>query len=69
MQQHTHIKSDMAEDDVELGLIVDSELFRIEAAVRWIDAADARLKQYPAQPRRTPTPAPRFGRARMGSRR
>ena len=69
MQQYTHIKSDMAEDDVELGLIVDAELFRIEAVVRWIDAADARLKQYPAQPRRTPAPVPRLGRARMGSRR
>ena len=69
MQQYTHIKSDMAEDDVELGLIVDAELFRIEAVVRWIDAADTRLKQYPAQPRRTPAPVPRLGRARMGSRR
>ena len=69
MQQYTHIKSDMAEDDVELGLIVDAELFRMEAVVRWIDAADARLKQYPAQPRRTPAPVPRLGRARMGSRR
>ena len=47
MQQYTHLKSEMAEDDVELGLIVDAELFRIEAIVRWIDAADARLQAVP----------------------
>jgi DNA-binding PadR family transcriptional regulator len=29
MQQYTRPKSDMAEDDVELGLIADSELFRM----------------------------------------
>jgi DNA-binding PadR family transcriptional regulator len=67
MQEYTHVKGEMAEDDVELGLVVDSELFRIEAIVRWLDAADARLKHMPARPRRSP--APRLGRARTGSRR
>ena len=68
MQQYTHVKSEMAEDDVELGLIVDAELFRMESVVRWIDAADVRLKQYPEKPRAAPAPVPRVGRARMGSR-
>ncbi len=57
MQDYTRLKSEMSPDDVELGLVVDSELFRIEAIVHWIDAADARLKQSPpsshaAAPRR-----------------
>jgi hypothetical protein len=31
-----------------LGLVADSELFRIVAIVRWLDAADARLDRLPA---------------------
>jgi DNA-binding PadR family transcriptional regulator len=48
MQQYTDVKADLSEDDVELTLVVDSELYRIEAIVRWLDAADARLKRRPA---------------------
>jgi DNA-binding PadR family transcriptional regulator len=67
MQEYTHVKGEMSPDDVELGLVVDSELFRIEAAVRWLDAADARLRQLPARTER-PAPAPRV-RTRSGVRR
>ena len=67
MQEYTHVKGDMSPDDVELGLVVDSELFRIEAAVRWLDAADARLRQLPARAQR-PAPAARI-RLRSGARR
>jgi len=49
MQEYTHLKGEMTPDDVELGLVVDAELFRIEAVVRWIDAAEARLKRLPVQ--------------------
>jgi hypothetical protein len=28
-----------------LALVADAELFRLEAIVRWLDAADVRLKQ------------------------
>jgi DNA-binding PadR family transcriptional regulator len=45
MQRYTAIKADADEDDVALALVVDAELFRIEAAVRWLDAADARLER------------------------
>jgi DNA-binding PadR family transcriptional regulator len=69
MQQYTHVKGEMAESEVELGLVVDSELFRIEAIVRWLDAADARLTYLAARPRRTAAPAPRIGRVRIGGRR
>ena len=30
-----------------LALVADAELFRLEAIVRWLDAADVRLKQRP----------------------
>jgi DNA-binding PadR family transcriptional regulator len=45
MQRYTRIKADAAEDDVPLALVADAELFRLEAIVRWLDAADVRLKQ------------------------
>ena len=53
MQRYTRIKADAAEDDVPLALVADAELFRLEGIVRWLDAADARLKQLPP-----PAPAP-----------
>ena len=48
MQRYTQIKAAAAEDDLALALVADAELFRLEAIVRWLDAADARLKQLPA---------------------
>jgi DNA-binding PadR family transcriptional regulator len=53
MQRYTRIKAEAAEDDVPLALVADAELFRLEAIVRWLDAAEVRLKQLPS-----PTPAP-----------
>jgi DNA-binding PadR family transcriptional regulator len=47
MQRYTKIKAAAAEDEVALALVVDAELFRLEAIVRWLDAADVRLKQRP----------------------
>jgi DNA-binding PadR family transcriptional regulator len=52
MQGYTRIKAEAAEDDMPLALVADAELFRLEAIVRWLDAADVRLKQQP-----TPAPA------------
>src|SRR5215813_9831882 len=48
MQRYTRIKAEAAEDDVPIALVADAELFRLEAIVRWLDAADVRLKQLPA---------------------
>jgi DNA-binding PadR family transcriptional regulator len=45
MQRYTRIKAEAAEDDVPLALVADAELFRLEAIVRWLDAADVRLNQ------------------------
>jgi DNA-binding PadR family transcriptional regulator len=47
MQRYTRVKAEAAEDDVALALVADAELFRLEAIVRWLDAADVRLKQRP----------------------
>ena len=48
MQRYTRIKAAAAEDDVALALVADAELFRLEAIVRWLDAADVRLKRRPS---------------------
>jgi len=47
MQGYTKIKADAGEEDVALALVADAQLFRLEAIVRWLDAADVRLKQRP----------------------
>ncbi|MEY2472493.1 MAG: hypothetical protein QOK28_1822 [Actinomycetota bacterium] len=43
MQQFTRLKEDASDDDVALSLVVDAELFRLEAKVRWLDAAETRI--------------------------
>ncbi len=40
MQRYTAVKADADADDLPLALVVDAELFRLEAAVRWLDAAE-----------------------------
>ena len=45
MQRYTQVKSAAGEEEVALALVVDAELFRLEAIVRWLDAAEVRLKQ------------------------
>ena len=52
MQRYTQVKAAAGEEDVPLALVVDAELFRLEAIVRWLDAADVRLKRLPS-----PTPS------------
>ena len=45
MQRYTSVKAGASADDGALALVVDAELFRIEAMVRWLDAAEVRLPQ------------------------
>ena len=62
MQEWTRIKETEATGDqagLSLALVVDSELFRLDAIVRWLDAADGRIKRAAgpaAEPPSTPTP-------------
>src|SRR5215470_14473456 len=66
MQQWTRIKEEEAEFDLNLALVVDAELFRLDAVIRWLDAADGRIKRAAIEPSR-PAPAglPRL-RRRVG---
>ena len=50
MQQWTRIKEEEAEFDLGLALVVDAELFRLDAVIRWLDAADGRLKRAGTEP-------------------
>ena len=45
MQRWTRIKEGDAEDDLRLALAVDAELFRLDSVIRWLDAAEARLRR------------------------
>ena len=61
MQQWTRIKEAEAESDLSLALVVDAELFRLDAVrFRWLDAADGRIKRAaPGSPGgRAPPPCP-----------
>jgi hypothetical protein len=53
MQQWTRVKADAAPDDVSLALVVDAELYRLDSVIRWLDAADGRLRRSKLEP--TPT--------------
>ncbi|HET9973975.1 MAG TPA: helix-turn-helix transcriptional regulator [Streptosporangiaceae bacterium] len=45
MQQWTRIKESESESDMGLALVVDAELFRLDSVIRWLDAADGRIKR------------------------
>jgi DNA-binding PadR family transcriptional regulator len=70
MQQWTRIKEAEAESDLSLALVVDAELFRLDAVIRWLDAADGRIKRAtPDQKNSTaPAPTPRLRRGIRTSR-
>jgi len=53
MQQWTRIKDADAGRDLALRLAVDAELFRLDAVVRWLDAADGRIKRAAVEPQKT----------------
>src|SRR5271170_7184444 len=72
MQRRTRIKEGEARDDLSLALVVDAELFRLDAVIRWLDAAEVRLARAAAEPPRpasapVPVPAPQL--RRLGVRR
>jgi DNA-binding PadR family transcriptional regulator len=66
MQEWTRVKHDAGADALSLALVVDAELFRLDAVVRWLDAADARFRRAGPIPSSTapspvvdPNPVPR----------
>jgi DNA-binding PadR family transcriptional regulator len=48
MRFYTRLKEAADEHDVGLLLVADAELFRLDAMIRWLDVADARIGSMPA---------------------
>jgi DNA-binding PadR family transcriptional regulator len=75
MQEWTRLKEDDQGRDVAFSLVVDSELFRVDSVVRWLDAAEARLRRAladgwnPAQAAAAAASAGLPVRPKMGARR
>jgi DNA-binding PadR family transcriptional regulator len=70
MQQYTRLKAETTDGDIGLALVVDAELFRLDAVVRWLDAVDGRLSNLPAAESASRSrSAPERLRRRMGARR
>jgi DNA-binding PadR family transcriptional regulator len=49
MQEWTRLKEDEDGTDLAFSLVVDAELFRLDSVVRWLDAADGRLRRARAE--------------------
>jgi DNA-binding PadR family transcriptional regulator len=49
MQQWTRIREDDARGDLNMSLAIDAELFRLDSVVRWLDAAEARVRRAAAE--------------------
>jgi len=45
MQEWTRLKEYTADRDIGFALAVDAELYRLDSVVRWLDAADGRIKR------------------------
>ena len=45
MQEWTRLKEYAADRDLGFALVVDAELFRLDAVIRWLDAADGRINR------------------------
>ena len=69
MHQYTRLKEDAHEDDIGLLLVADAELFRLDSVIRWLDAAEARIRRLPAQGVRAVVPARTTARRRVRARR
>jgi DNA-binding PadR family transcriptional regulator len=74
MQEWTRLKEDDNGRDIAFSLAVDSELFRVDSVVRWLDAAEGRLRRALADGWNPAQAAPVTGaglpvRPKMGARR
>ena len=61
MQQWTRLKEDEAEFDLPLALVVDAEIGRLDSAIRWLDAAEGRVRRAALEPAAEPA-TPRIRR-------
>jgi DNA-binding PadR family transcriptional regulator len=56
MQQWTRLKEEQTEFDLPFALVVDAELTRLGAVVRWLGLADKHVKRAPKAPASGPAP-------------
>ena len=57
MRHFTRVKEHASEHELALLLVADAELFRLDAVLRWLDAADARIRSAPPAARLADLPA------------
>jgi len=69
MRYYTRLKEEAGDADAGLMLVADAELYRLDGMIRWLDAADARIKRLPDATEANPTPAWPRPRRRIGARR
>jgi DNA-binding PadR family transcriptional regulator len=60
MQEWTRLKANDNGRDLHFALVVDAELFRLDAVIRWLDAAEARIARSDEYAAATPTDSPSF---------
>jgi hypothetical protein len=60
MQQWTRVKKEQSEFDLPFALVVDAELTRLAAIVRWLDLADEHVQRAAMEP--APAGAPKLRR-------
>jgi len=68
MQYYTRLKEDAGDHELGLLLVADAEIYRLDAVIRWLDAADARIKRLPVGSEPAAAQSPRL-RRRVGARR
>ena len=66
MHQYTRLKEEAHDDDIGLLLVADAEIYRLDSVIRWLDAAEARIRRLPAPSERTRLPAVQVRRRRVG---
>ena len=66
MQEYTRLKEDAPEDDIGLLLVADAEIYRLDSIVRWLDAAEGRIRRLPPVGERPATTPRQPHRARIG---
>ncbi len=70
MHQYTRLKEDAHENDIGLLLVADAEIYRLDSVIRWLDAAEARIRRLPEPSERVAAPPrPVTTRRRVAARR
>ena len=63
------VEGGRGDDDVGLLLVADAEIYRLDSVIRWLDAAEARIRRLPAPSERIAIQPRTISRRRTGARR